>query len=66
MASVSLVFQLAALGIVISILYTYLRQSGRDEIAYLTLLAGLAVGVLWVLPVIVDLFREVQSVFQLY
>ncbi|WP_366922489.1 stage III sporulation protein AC [Metallumcola ferriviriculae] len=66
MADVNLIFQLAALGIVMSILFKYLKQSERDEIAYLTLLAGLAVAVLWVLPVIADLFREVKSVFQLY
>ncbi len=66
MADVNLIFQLAALGIVVSILFKYLKQSERDEIAYLTLLVGLAVAVLWVLPIITDLFREVKSVFQLY
>ncbi|MBO8168190.1 MAG: stage III sporulation protein AC [Thermoanaerobacteraceae bacterium] len=63
---VNLIFQLAALGIVVSILYSYLKQTGRDEIAYLTLLAGLAVAVITVLPVINRLFLEVKSVFQLY
>jgi len=51
---------------VISIFYTFLKQAGRDEYAYMTLLAGLAVALLWVIPVIIDLFRAVQSVFLLY
>ncbi len=63
---IDLIFRLAALGIVVSILYSYLNQTGRKEIAYLTLLAGLAVAVISVLPIINRLFIEVKSVFQLY
>ncbi|HHP51479.1 MAG TPA: stage III sporulation protein AC [Moorella mulderi] len=63
---VGLIFRLGALAMVISIFYTFLKQAGRDEYAYMTLLAGLAVALLWVIPVIIDLFRAVQSVFLLY
>jgi len=63
---VGLIFRLGALAMVISIFYTFLKQAGRDEYAYMTLLAGLAVALLWVIPVIIDLFWAVQSVFLLY
>ncbi|MDN5346881.1 MAG: stage sporulation protein [Clostridia bacterium] len=63
---VSLIFRLAALAIIISIFYTFLKQAGRDEYAYMTLLAGLAIALLWVIPVIMQLFEAVRAVFQLY
>ncbi|GEA15973.1 MULTISPECIES: stage III sporulation protein AC [Neomoorella] len=63
---VSLIFKLAALAIIITIFYTFLKQAGRDEYAYMTLLAGLAIALLWVIPLIMDLFKAVRAVFQLY
>ncbi|MDK2820092.1 MAG: stage sporulation protein [Clostridia bacterium] len=65
-ADVGLIFRLAGLAIIISIFYTFLKQAGRDEYAYMTLLAGLAITLLWVIPLISDLIRAVQAVFQLY
>ncbi len=63
---ISLIFRLAALAIIITIFYTFLKQAGRDEYAYMTLLAGLAIALLWVIPLIIELFEAVRSVFQLY
>ena len=66
MVDVNLIFRLAILSIIISILYTFIKQAGRDEYAYMTLLAGLAIALLWVIPVLLQLFNTVSSVFQLY
>ncbi|MBC7342213.1 MAG: stage III sporulation protein AC [Clostridia bacterium] len=63
---VSLIFRIAALAIIISIFYSFLKQAGRDEYAYMTLLAGLAIALLWSIPVILQLFNTVRSVFQLF
>lgn len=63
---VSIIFRLAALAIIISIFYSFLKQAGRDEYAYMTLLTGLAIALLWVIPLILELFRAVRNVFQLY
>lgn len=63
---VSLVFRIAALAIIISIFYSFLKQAGRDEYAYMTLLAGLAIALLWSIPVILQLFNTVRSIFQLF
>ncbi len=63
---VNLIFRIAGLAIVVSILFTFLKQAGRDEYAYMTLLVGLAIGLLWVIPVILELFETVRSLFQLY
>ncbi len=63
---VSIIFRLAALAIIISIFYSFLKQAGRDEYAYMTLLTGLAIALLWVIPLILELFRAVRNVFQMY
>ncbi len=66
MEEISIIFFLLALAIAVTILHTFLKQAGRDEYAYLTLVVGLALGLLRVLPVIQQLFSGVQSVFNLY
>ncbi len=63
---ISIIFRLAALAIIITIFYSFLKQAGRDEYAYMTLLTGLAIALLWVIPLIIELFRAVRTVFQMY
>ena len=65
MQDVSIIFFLTGLAIAVTILHTFLKQAGREEYAYLTLIVGLAIGLVKVLPVITNLFNQVQSVFKL-
>ena len=62
----SVIFFLMALAIAVTILHTFLKQAGRDEYAYLAVIAGLAVALVRVLPLLQELFDGVQSVFHLY
>ncbi len=66
MEDVSIIFFLMALAIAVTILHTFLKQAGRDEFAYLALVAGLALALVRVLPVLKELFDGVQAVFNLY
>ena len=66
MEDVSIIFFLMALAIAVTILHTFLKQAGRDEYAYLAVIAGLAVALVRVLPLLQELFAGVQSVFHLY
>lgn len=66
MEDVSIIFFLMALAIAVTILHTFLKQAGRDEFAYLALVAGLALALVRVLPVLKALFDGVQAVFKLY
>ncbi|MEG1501356.1 MAG: stage III sporulation protein AC [Clostridiales bacterium] len=66
MGDTSIIFFLTALAIAVTVLHTFLKQAGRDEYAYLTLIVGLAIALLKVIPVIQQLFQAVQSVFKLY
>ena len=61
-----LIFQLAGISIVITVIYTVLQQAGRDEFAFSTLLLGIVVVLAMVIPKIADLFETVRSVFRIY
>ncbi len=62
---VSLIFKIAAVGILVSILSQVLKHSGREEQAFLTSFAGLLLVLFWILPYIVDLFEQIQRLFEL-
>jgi len=61
-----LIFKIGIAGILVSILFTVLKQAGRDEYAYVTVLAGLVVILVLVVRLLSDLFTMVKAVFQLY
>lgn len=60
---IDLVFKIAAIGIIVSILNQVLTRSGRDEQATLTSLAGLVVVLMMLAPQIAELFNLVKSLF---
>ncbi len=62
---VSLIFKIAAIGIVVSVLNQVLTRSGREEQATMTTLAGLVVVLMIVVRQIADLFELVQTLFEL-
>ena len=62
---ISIVFRIAAVGILIAVLNQVLIRAGREEQAMLTTLAGLAVVLFWVIQYIDRLFSTVQTMFNL-
>lgn len=62
---VSIIFKIAAVGILVSILTQILKHSGRDEQAFLVSLSGLLVVLFWIVPYIYDLFESIQKLFLL-
>lgn len=62
---VSLIFKIAAVGILITILNQVLKHSGREEHAFLISLAGLILVLSWIVPYIYDLFQMIQKLFSL-
>ncbi len=63
--SVSLIFKIAAVGILITILNQVLKHSGREEHAFLISLAGLILVLTWIVPYIYELFVTIQTLFAL-
>ncbi|HHY60516.1 MAG TPA: stage III sporulation protein AC [Clostridia bacterium] len=66
LAGAGIIFKIASIAIIISVFYTFLKQAGRDEYAYMILLAGLAVVLTMAIPQILELFQAVERVFNLY
>ena len=60
---IDLIFKIAALGIIISILNQVLVRSGREEQATMTTLAGLVVVLMMVVQRIAALFDLVKDLF---
>ena len=63
--SVNLIFKIAAVGILVSVLCQVLKHSGREEQAFLTSLAGLILVLLWMIPYIYELFDTIKNLFTL-
>lgn len=58
-----LIFKIAAVGILITIMGQVLRHSGREEQAFLLSLTGLIMVMSWIIPYIYDLFQSIQTLF---
>ena len=63
--NVDLIFKIAAIGILVSVLNQVLTRSGRDEQATMTTLARLVVVLMMVVQEISDLFNLVKNLFGL-
>ena len=63
--SVSLIFKIAAVGILVSVLSQVLKHSGREDQAFLTSLAGLVLVLFWIVPYIYELFETIKNLFAL-
>ena len=62
---VNLIFRIAAVGILVSVLCQILKHSGREEQAFLTSLAGLLLVLFWMVPYIYQLFETMKELFVL-
>ncbi|MCI5821821.1 MAG: stage III sporulation protein AC [Lachnospiraceae bacterium] len=62
---INLLFKIAAVGILVTVLNQVLKHSGRDEQAFFITLGGLLVVLFWIVPYIVDLFEMMEKLFQM-
>lgn len=62
---IGIIFKIAAVGILVSVLCQLLKNSGRDDLGHLLSLAGLVVVMFWVLPYVLELFETMQTLFDL-
>ena len=63
--SVTIIFKIAAVGIVVTVLSQGLKHSGREEQAFLLSLAGLIIVLFWIVPSISELFRTMETFFSM-
>ncbi|MBE5931536.1 MAG: stage III sporulation protein AC [Lachnospiraceae bacterium] len=63
--TIQLIFKIAAVGILVSVINQVLKHSGREEQAFLVSLAGLLLVLLWIVPYIAELFSTIMKLFEL-
>ena len=63
--SVTIIFKIAAVGIVVTVLSQVLKHSGREEQAFLLSLAGLIILLFWIVPSISELFQTMETLFSM-
>ncbi len=64
--SVDIIFKIAAIGILITVICQVLKKSDRDDIATLVSLAGLIIVLSLVIGMISELFIKIKDIFGLY
>ena len=60
---IDIIFKVAGVGIIVTVLNLILKKADRDEQALMTTLAGLIVVLMMLISEISELFDEVKSVF---
>jgi stage III sporulation protein AC len=66
MVQIDVLFRLAGLGIVVAVISQVLTRAGREELATLTTVVGLIIGLFMVVELVSQLLTSVKSIFQLY
>jgi stage III sporulation protein AC len=60
---VNAIFQIAGIGIIVAMMHTVLKQSGKEDWAHWVTLIGFIVVLFMVASFINDLFQEIKRVF---
>lgn len=59
------ILRVALVGILVSVLNQILKQSGRDDLALISSLAGMILVLFWLLPHLTELFLRIQQLFNI-
>lgn len=62
---VSILFKMAAVGIIVTVICQILKKSDRDDIATLVSIVGLVIALAVVVGMVGDLFGQIRSIFEL-
>ena len=63
---ISIIFKLAAIGIIITIVCQILKKSDRDDISTVVSIVGLVIALTVAVKMIGELFTTIQSIFGVY
>ena len=62
---IGILFKMAAIGIIITVICQILKKSDRDDIATLVSIVGLIIVLAVVVGMVGDLFDQIKGIFQL-
>ena len=65
MLSADLIFKIAGLAIIVSVLHSVIKQAGKEEYAWLVTLTGIIVVLTLVTRLVSDFFQSVKATFLL-
>ena len=63
---VTVLFKMAAIGIVVTVICQILKKSDRDDIAMLVSIIGLVIVLAVVVSMVGDLFNQINQIFKLF
>ena len=63
---IDIIFRIAGIGILTAVLHSVLKSMGKEDLANLAALAGLAIVLFMVIDLLAELFIYVKTVFLLY
>lgn len=63
---ISIIFKIAAVGIIVTIICQVLKKSDRDDIATVVSLVGLIIVLTVVISMIADLFTQIRQLFDIF
>lgn len=64
--NIGILFKIAAVGLIVTVICQILKKSDRDDIATVVSLVGLVIVLTVVVQMIGDLFEEINGIFQIY
>ena len=64
--NIDIIFKIAAVGIIITVICQILKKSDRDDIATIVSLAGLIIVLTVVLYMVAELFDSIRNIFDLF
>ena len=62
---INVLFQIAAVGILVTVLNQVLKRGDRDEQAMMVTIAGIVLVLFWIIGYIGDLFTQLRTIFNL-
>ncbi len=65
MAGTDLIFKIAGIAIIVSVLHSVIKQAGKEEYAWLVTLTGIVVVLTMVIKLVAEFFQAVKAAFNL-
>ena len=65
MVSADLIFKIAGIAMIVSVIHSVIKQAGKDEYAWMVTLVGVILVLTLVINVVADFFLAVRTTFQL-
>lgn len=63
---IAIIFKLAAIGLIVTVVCQILKKSDRDDIATVVGLVGLIIAITLAVGMISDLFTEIKQLFDIF